>query len=159
MSSFKQKLVQLYETSYGNDAQLTNNSTFFNFKSKLQHSKPNPIPLYSYDNTVINPYYSHKPSFYFKSSTQPNDTQRHLRQSSAIKYHQRIRKEIHLLSDSFKASINPQGKMNCLISSGNNYGRNSMNEFSINYLTNYGEYINDKKDTVNKQTNISTNFI
>ena len=164
MSSFKEKLAQLFENSYGNDTQLLNNSTYFNLKPKLQHSKQNSVTFspsnYICDNTVISPYYTEKPSFYFKSSTHPSETQRHLRQNSANKYHQRIKKEIHLLSDTFKAGINPQGKMNYLMTSNNNYGRNSTNDFSINYLTTYGDYVNDKKDKANNnKTNITTKFI
>jgi hypothetical protein len=166
MSSFKQRLTELFEHEYGEDKYLLTQSNFFNPKSKLKFTKPqqpkvpfkeNPYINYNeqssqktspttnsiLNKSVISPYYNEKPSFYFRASTRSTDTQRHLRLNSANKYQSRIRREIDLLSDSFRTGINPLGKMNRPLVIKD---KKENNDFSINYVATISSYRDSAKE-------------
>lgn len=111
--------------NYLNDSSNYRGSTNGNGKRKLSSD--------ILDKSVISPFYTEKPSFSFDMSTDLNNSQLiSMRVNSSNKYKTRIRKEIDLLSKSFKEGIVPSTTFNRPIAQMN---KPEYSNFSINYLT------------------------
>lgn len=104
-----------------------------NFRSSTNGNGRRKLSSDVLDKSVISPFYTEKPSFSFDMSTDLNNSQLiSMRVNSANKYKTRIRKEIDLLSKSFKEGIVPSTTFNRPIAQVN---KPEYSNFSINYLT------------------------
>lgn len=102
--------------------------------------------------SVISPIYTEKPSFSFEMATQPNNSQLiRLRANSSNKYKTRIRKQIDLLSTSFRNEIIPSNKFNRPIA---RIDKPEYSGFGIHYITTIAELKERNKERRNNNIDI-----